>query len=99
MSQFAITNPMYYRIQTSKGTEPEVFTSEPSALYQARLRFDDDEFTILPYTLPQRLESALSRLWRADANGAAASMSDLFDGYNPELLADEIERALEGMGV
>ena len=33
VSQFAITNPMYYRIQTSKGTEPEVFTSEPSALY------------------------------------------------------------------
>lgn len=89
---------MYYRIQTSKGTEPEVFTSEPSALYEARIRFDDDEFTILPYALPARLESALSRLWRADANGAAASMSDLFDGYNPELLADEIERALERMG-
>lgn len=86
---------MYYRIQTSKGTEPEIFVGESSALYEARIRFDDDEFTILPYTLPQRLESALSRLWRADANGAAASMSDLFDGYDPELLADEIERALE----
>lgn len=88
---------MYYRIQTSKGTEPEVFTSEPNALYEARLRFDDGEFAILPYTLPARLESALDRLWRADANGAAASMSDLYDGYNPELLADEIERALERM--
>lgn len=88
---------MYYRIQTSKGTEPEVFTSETSALYEARLRFDEGEFTILPYALPQRLESALSRLWRADANGAAASMSDLYDGYDPELLADEIERALERM--
>lgn len=89
---------MYYRIQTSKGTEPEIFVGETSALYEARLRFDDDEFTILPYALPQRLESALSRLWRADANGAAASMSDLYDGYDPELLADEIERALERMG-
>lgn len=88
---------MYYRIQTNRGTEPEVFTGEPSALYEARLRFDDDEFTILPYTLPSRLELALSRLWRADANGAAASMSDLYDGYNPELLADEIERALASM--
>ena len=88
---------MYYRIQTTKGTEPEIFVGESSALYQARLRFDDDEFTILPYTLPARLESALSRLWRADANGAAASMSDLYDGYNPELLANEIESALERM--
>jgi hypothetical protein len=88
---------MYYRIQTSKGTEPEVFASEPSALYEARLRFDDGEFAILPYALPSRLESALSRLWRADANGAAASMSDLYDGYDPELLADEIERALASM--
>lgn len=88
---------MYYRIQTTKGTEPEIFVGESSALYQARLRFDDDEYTILPYTLPARLESALSRLWRADANGAAASMSDLFDGYDPERLADEIERALERM--
>lgn len=88
---------MYYRIQTNRGTEPEVFISEPSALYEARLRFDDGEFAILPYTLPARLESALSRLWRADANGAAASMSDLYDGYNPELLADEIERALANM--
>ena len=88
---------MYYRIQTTKGTEPEIFVGESSALYQARLRFDDDEFTILPYTLPERLESALSRLWRADANGAAASMSDLFDGYDPELLADEIERSLAKM--
>jgi hypothetical protein len=86
---------MYYRIQTTKGTEPEIFVGESSALYQARLRFDDDEFTILPYILPQRLESALNRLWRADANGAAASMSDLFDGYDPELLAGEIESALE----
>ena len=86
---------MYYRIQTTKGTEPEIFVGESSALYQARLRFDDDEFTILPYTLSERLESALNRLWRADANGAAASMSDLFDGYNPELLANEIESALE----
>lgn len=89
---------MYYRIQTTKGTEPEIFVGESSALYHARLRFDEGEFTILPYTLPARLESALNRLWRADANGAAASMSDLFDGYDPELLADEIERALEGMG-
>jgi hypothetical protein len=88
---------MYYRIQTSKGPEPEIFVGETSALYEARLRFDDGEFAILPYTLPARLESALDRLWRADANGAAASMSDLFDGYNPELLADEIERALERM--
>jgi hypothetical protein len=88
---------MYYRIQTSKGTEPEIFVGESSALYHARLRFDENEFTILPYTLPQRLESVLDRLWRADANGAAASMSDLFDGYNPELLADEIERALASM--
>ncbi len=86
---------MYYRIQTTKGTEPEIFVGESSALYQARIRFDDDEFTILPYTLPQRLELALSRLWRADANGAAASMSDLYDGYDPELLASEIESALE----
>lgn len=88
---------MYYRIQTTKGTEPEIFVGESSALYQARLRFDDDEFIILPYTLPARLESALSRLWRADANGAAASMSDLYDGYDPELLANEIESALERM--
>ena len=88
---------MYYRIQTTKGTEPEIFVSESSAFYQARLRFDDDEFTILPYTLPERLESALSRLRRADANGAAASMSDLFDGHDPELLASEIESALERM--
>ena len=88
---------MYYRIQTTAGTEPEIFVGESGALYQARLRFDDDEFTILPYTLPERLESALSRLWRADANGAAASMSDLFDGYDPELLASEIESALERM--
>jgi hypothetical protein len=90
---------MYYRIQTTKGTEPEIFVGESSALYQARLRFDDDEFTILPYTLPQRLESALNRLWRADANGAAATMSDMFLGYDPELLADEIERSLASMDV
>jgi hypothetical protein len=88
---------MYYRIQTSKGTEPEIFVGESSALYQARLRFDDDEFAILPYTLPERLESALDRLWRADANGAAATMSDLYGGYDPELLADEIERSLANM--
>lgn len=88
---------MYYRIQTTKGTEPEIFVGETSALYAARIRFDEGEFTILPYTLPARLESALNRLWRADANGAAASMSDLYDGYDPELLADEIERALERM--
>jgi len=88
---------MYYRIQTTKETEPEVFTSESSALYEARLRFDDGEFAILPYTLPARLESALDRLWRVDANGAAATMSDLYDGYDPELLADEIERALANM--
>lgn len=88
---------MYYRIQTTKGTEPEVFTSKSDALYEARLRFDDHEFAVLPYTLPARLESALARLWRADANGAAASMSDLFDGYDPELLASEIESALERM--
>lgn len=88
---------MYYRIQTAKGTEPEIFVGETSALYEARLRFDDDEFVILPYTLPQRLESALNRLWRADANGAAASMSDLYDGYDPEQLADEIERSLASM--
>jgi hypothetical protein len=88
---------MYYRIQTTKGTEPEIFVGESSALYQARLRFDDDEFAILPYTLPERLESALDRLWRADANGAAATMSDLFDGYDAELLASEIESTLERM--
>lgn len=88
---------MYYRIQANRGTEPEVFTSESIALYEARLRFDDDEFTILPYTIPERLESALSRLWRVDANGAAASMSDLLDGYDPELLADEIERSFANM--
>jgi hypothetical protein len=59
--------------------------------------YDDGEYSVVPYTLPERLESALSRLWRADANGAAASMSDLFDGYDPELLVDEIERALANM--
>ena len=34
---------------------------------------------------------------RADPNGAAASMSDLYDGHDPELLADEIERSLANM--
>lgn len=97
VSQSVTTNPMYYRIQTSKGIEPEVFVGESSALYEARIRFDEGEFTILPYTLPARLESALSRLWRADANGAAASMSDLYDGYDAELLASEIESTLERM--
>ena len=88
---------MYYRIQTPEGLVPEIYRTLSSAHYDARMTWDDGEYTVVPYTLPARLESALSRLWRADANGAAASMSDLFDGYDPELLADEIERALASM--
>ena len=89
---------MYYRIQTPEGIVPEIYRNPSSAHYDARMTWDDGEYSVVPYTLPARLESALSRLWRADANGAAASMSDLYDGYDPELMASEIERALEGMG-
>lgn len=89
---------MYYRIQTPEGLVPEIYRNPSSAHYDACMTWDDGEYSVVPYTLPARLESALARLWRADANGAAASMSDLYDGYDPELLADEIERALEGMG-
>jgi hypothetical protein len=88
---------MYYRIQTTKGLVPEIYRNPSSAHYDARMTWDDGEYSVVPYTLPQRLEAALSRLWRADANGAAATMSDLFDGYDPELLADEIECTLANM--
>jgi hypothetical protein len=88
---------MYYRIQTPKGLTPEIYRTPSSAHYDARMMWDDHEYSVVPYTLSQRLETALNRLWRADANGAAATMSDMFLGYDPELLADEIERALERM--
>jgi hypothetical protein len=88
---------MYYRIQTTEGLTPEIYRTLSSAHYDARMMWDDHEYSIVPYALPERLESALARLWRADANGAACAMTDLYDGYNQELLADEIERALAKM--
>jgi hypothetical protein len=88
---------MYYRIQTPEGLTPEVYRTPSSAHYDARKVWEGHEYSVVPYTLPERLESALSRLWRADANGAACAMTDLYDGYNQELLADEIERALANM--
>ena len=88
---------MHYRIQTPEGLVPEIYRNPSSAHYDARMTWEDGEYSVVPYTLPVRLESALSRLWRADANGAAASMSDLYDGYDPELLASEIESALKRM--
>lgn len=94
---------MYYKVKLhvdpfADQLTPEVYRNPSSAHVDAQRMYDDGEYSIVPYTLPERLESALDRLWRADANGAAASMSDLFDGYDPELMADEIERALKGMG-
>jgi hypothetical protein len=93
---------MYYKIKLhidpfAGQLTPEVYRIPSSAHSDALRMYDEGEYSVVPYTLPSRLELALSRLWRADANGAAASMSDLFDGYDPELLADEIERALERM--
>jgi hypothetical protein len=88
---------MYYKIQTTQGTEPEVYTSQSQATYDARLRMEDHEFCIVPYTLPARLEIALLRLWAVDSNGAAAAMSDLYDGAHPLILAIEIEEALVNM--
>lgn len=88
---------MYYKIQTAQGTEPEVYTSQTQATYDARLRMEDNEFCIVPYMLPERLEIALLRLWAIDANGAAAAMSDIYDGANPLILAIEIEEALASL--
>jgi hypothetical protein len=93
---------MYYKVKLhvdpfAGQLTPEVYRNPSSAHADAQRMYDDGEYSVIPYTLPARLESALSRLWRADANGAAASMSDLFDGYDPELLADEIERSLASM--
>lgn len=88
---------MYYRIQTPEGLTPEIYRTPSAAHYDARMMWDDGEYTIEPYTLLPRLESALSRLWRADANGAACAMTELYDGYDQTMLADEIERALERM--
>lgn len=88
---------MYYRIQTPEGLTPEIYRNPSTARYDARMMWNDGEYTIEPYTLLPRLESALLRLWRADANGAACAMTELYDGYNQAMLADEIERALERM--
>jgi len=88
---------MYYRIQTPEGLTPEIYRTPSLAHHDARMMWDDHEYSIVPYALPQRLETALWRLWQADANGAACAMTDLYDGYNQELLADEIERALANM--
>jgi hypothetical protein len=88
---------MYYKIQTNQGTEPEVYTSQTQATYDARMRFEDSEFSIVSYTLPERLETALLRFWAVDANGAAAAMSDLYDGCEPTILAIEIEEALANL--
>jgi hypothetical protein len=88
---------MYYKIETTQGTEPEVYLCKSAALYSARLRFDDAEFCVVPYTLPERLEAALLRLWALDANGAAAAMSDLYDGAHPLILAIEIEETLANL--
>jgi hypothetical protein len=88
---------MYYKIETTQGTEPEVYTSQTQATYDARMRMEDNEFCVVPYTLPERLEAALLRLWAIDANGAAAAMSDLYDGCEPTILAIEIEEALANL--
>jgi len=61
------------------------------------MRFEDNEFAIVPYTLPERLEVALLSLWAIDANGASAAMSDVYDGVNPVILAIEIEETLANM--
>jgi hypothetical protein len=58
---------------------------------------EDNEFCIVPYTLPARLEIALLRLWAIDANGAAVAMSDMYDGAHPLILAIEIEETLANM--
>lgn len=88
---------MYYKIKTTFGIEPEVYTSQTQATYDARLRMEDNEFCIVPYMLPDRLEIALLRLWALDANGAAAAMSDLYDGAHPLILAIEIEETLANL--
>jgi hypothetical protein len=88
---------MYYRIQTPEGLTPEIYRTPSSAHCDARMMWDDHEYSVVPYTLSQRLETVLRRLWRADANGAACAMTDLYDGYNQEQLADEIERSLASM--
>jgi len=88
---------MYYKIQTAQGIEPEVYRNKSSALFEARMRFEESEFAVVPYTLPERLETALLRLWAVDANGAAAAMNDLYDGWEPIVLATEIEKTLVNM--